>query len=75
MVRDETLRVIANLLDSRAALRMLEAEHARAGTGMFAGLKDQPLPPGQIDLATVAGVNFMLANAFSELASDIRRLL
>lgn len=74
-VRDETLRTVASLLDTRSALRMQQADHARAGTGPFAGLWDAPLPPMQLDLPTIAGVNQMIANAFAELASDIRRLL
>ena len=66
------VEVIANLLDRQAAFQMRESDDARAGTGRFDGFTDHPLPPGQLDLPTIAGVHSMIANAFADLASDLR---
>jgi hypothetical protein len=68
-----TAYFIADMLNRAALDRQQEADDARAGTGPFEGLADAPLPPGQLDLPTIAGVNDMLANAFAELASKIRK--
>lgn len=70
----ETVRWIASVVDLSAQKRMKEADDARNGTGIFAGRENHALPDGQADLATIATANAIVANAFAELAADLRAL-